>query len=105
MPPRGESKPMTKAELLREVASKANITQSDVEKVLNALEELTKQELKSTGEFSPLPGLLKVKKKRKPAAPARDGRNPSTGAAMRIPAKPAHDVVKVTVLTKLKDMV
>lgn len=97
--------PLTKADILREIAEKTSMTQAQVSSVMEHLEVMAKRELKSAGEFSILPGLVKVKKVRKPAAPARTGRNPRTGEALRIAAKPAHDVVKVTMLKGLKDMV
>ena len=104
MPPRS-TKPLTKAEILREVSDKTDLTQGQIESVFDALESMAKRELNSKGEFSLVPGLLKVKKGLRPAAAARDGRNPSTGAPIRIAAKPAHNVVKVTMLKTLKDMV
>ncbi|MEJ2693640.1 MAG: HU family DNA-binding protein, partial [Candidatus Thiodiazotropha sp.] len=36
---------------------------------------------------------------------ARMGRNPATGEAIKIPAKPAKTVVKVTALKALKDKI
>jgi len=59
---------------------------------------------RSAGEFI-LPGLLKIQAVKKAATKARQGINPATQEPMTIPAKPAHKVVKVKLLKKLKDMV
>jgi nucleoid DNA-binding protein len=96
---------MTKADLVRELAEKADLTQSQVEKLFDTLEVITKRELKKGNEISPLPGLVKLKKRRKAATASRAGRNPRTGDAITISAKPAHDVVGSTLLKRLKDMV
>jgi nucleoid DNA-binding protein len=53
----------------------------------------------------PPPGLMKIKVVKKPAVPARKGVNPFTGEEMMFKAKPARNVVKVTPLKALKDMV
>jgi nucleoid DNA-binding protein len=48
---------------------------------------------------------MKIRVKRKPATKARRGTNPFTGEEMMFKAKPARNVVKVTPLKALKDMV
>jgi len=48
---------------------------------------------------------MKIKAVKKPAVPARKGVNPFTGEEMMFKAKPARNVVKVTPLKALKDMV
>ena len=52
-----------------------------------------------------MPGLMKIKVVRKPATKARPGINPFTGEEIMIKAKPARNVVKVTPLKNLKEMV
>ena len=52
-----------------------------------------------------VPGLMKIKVVRKPATKARKGINPFTGEETMFKAKPARNVVKVTPLKALKDMV
>jgi hypothetical protein len=59
---------------------------------------------KGPGIFT-LPGLLKVKRVEKPATKARQGRNPQTGEAIMIKAKPKRTVVKALPLKALKEMV
>jgi len=79
---RGED-PMTKAELVEQVARRINLSKKETEVVVNtvfnsitdALKEGDKVELRGFGSF-------KVK-----ARDPREGRNPKTGASVRIPAK------------------
>ena len=52
-----------------------------------------------------IPGLLKLKVVRKPATKAKQGINPFTKEEMVIKAKPAKNVVKITALKGLKDLV
>lgn len=96
---------MSKADIVRELAAKAGISQTDAEKVLDALKAMAARELKSAGKFSLVPGLVTVEKYRKKATKPRQGRNPRTGEALRIPGKPAHDAVRVKAGKALKDMV
>ena len=52
-----------------------------------------------------VPGLFKIKVRKKPATKARKGINPFTGEETMFKAKPASKVVKVLPLKNLKDMV
>ena len=74
--------------------------------VFAALGELIGKELgkKGPGQFV-IPGLLKLKVVRKPATKAKPGRNPFTGEAITIKAKPASNVVRVVPMKALKEMV
>ena len=74
---------MTQKETIDHLAEKCGISKADAKGFMNALNELAKKEVKKNGEFV-LPGFGKfVKTKRK----ARKGRNPATGAEIKIPAK------------------
>lgn len=89
---------MTKSELLTRLAEGANMSKKDVGKVLDDLAALAYKEVKKGGEFV-LPGfgkLVKVNRK------ARMGRNPATGAQIKIPAK---TVVKFRLAKAAKDAV
>mgnify|MGYP000544289688 CR=1 FL=1 len=57
----------------------------------------------AAGTFT-LPGLCKVKVRRKKATKARKGINPFTGEETMFKAKPARNVVKIRPLKNLKDM-
>ena len=99
-------KPLTKTQILNELAERSGVAKKDVAEVLEKLEGLIEESLgkKGPGAFT-LPGLLKIAIKTRKAQPARMGRNPQTGEEMMIPAKKAKKVVKVTPLKKLKEMV
>jgi DNA-binding protein HU-beta len=76
---------MTKAEMVTKLAEVASIQKKQAEKVLTALVDMIKAFL-AKGERIALPGLgsfFAVAKK------ARTGRNPRTGAPLKIPAKKA----------------
>lgn len=89
---------MTKSQLMEALASKTGYTKKEVVAFLDSLVELAYSQVKENGEFS-LPGLGKlVKKDRK----ARMGRNPATGAEIKIPAK---TVVKFRVAKAAKDSI
>ncbi len=74
---------MTQKETIDHLADKCGMSKADAKKFMTTLNELAKKEVKKNGEFV-LPGFGKfVKTKRK----ARKGRNPATGAEIKIPAK------------------
>lgn len=89
---------MTQKETIDHLADKCGMSKADAKNVLNTLNELAKKEVKKNGEFV-LPGFGKfVKTKRK----ARKGRNPATGAEIKIPAK---TTVTFRVAKAMKDAV
>lgn len=98
-------KPATKSEILNYIAEETELTKKDVSAVLDAMGEMIQRELKKGPGVFNVPGLMKIKVVKKPAVPARKGTNPFTGEEMMFKAKPARNVVKVTPLKALKDMV
>jgi DNA-binding protein HU-beta len=91
-------KVMTKAQLVSLIAEKSSITKASANQILDVLASTAVTETKKNGQFI-IPGLGKlVKSQRK----ARMGRNPQTGAAIKIPAK---TVVKFRVAKACKDAV
>ena len=91
-------KVMTKAQLVALVAEKAGLTKAAASGILDLLAATAVSETKKKGQFV-IPGIGKtVKSHRK----ARKGRNPQTGAAIKIPAK---TVVKFRVAKAFKDAV
>jgi DNA-binding protein HU-beta len=89
---------MTKSQIVAHLAEKAEIPKKTAAAVLEELVTLATKEAKSSGQFV-VPGLGKaVKANRK----ARMGRNPQTGAAIKIPAK---TVVKFRLAKAFKDAV
>ena len=88
---------MTQTQIFTELSTKTGISKKQVKEFLTDLTELAYREAKK-GEFA-LPGLGKlVKQKRK----ARLGRNPATGAEIKIPAK---TVLKFRVAKSAKDSI
>ncbi|MEK7167548.1 MAG: HU family DNA-binding protein [Patescibacteria group bacterium] len=89
---------MTKSQMLSDLADKAGLSKKDVGNLLDILTNMAYVEVKKNGMFI-LPGLGKlVKVDRK----ARMGRNPATGATIKIPAK---TVVKFRVAKAAKEAV
>ena len=98
--------PMTKTQLLTEIAQETGLTRKQVADVLDSLGGQIQRHIKKRGAGTfTLPGLLKIKTLRKPAKKARKGINPFTGEETTFAAKPAHTVVKIQPLKGLKDMV
>lgn len=106
MTTKSAEKPMTKTEILNSLAEASDLTKKQVSSVLDALSGLIGENLgrKGPGVFN-VPGLMKIKVVRKPATKARKGINPFTGEETMFKAKPARNVVKISPLKGLKDMV
>ena len=100
------AKPMTKTELLTQLAEGTGLSKKEVTSVLDGIGTLIGKSLgkRGPGVFN-LPGLMKVKVIRKPATKARKGINPFTKEPTVFKAKPARNVVKILPLKGLKDMV
>ncbi len=91
-------KVMTKGQLISHIAEKHGLTKHQTGEVLETLAGVAIDQTKKNGQFV-VPGIGKlVKSHRK----ARMGRNPQTGAAIKIPAK---TVVKFRVAKACKDAV
>ena len=87
---------MNKVELINAVAEKAGMTKVDARKAVDAIVNVTKEELKKDGKLALVGfGTLGVTKR-----PARQGRNPRTGKTIKIAAKkvvkfkPAANILK-----------
>jgi DNA-binding protein HU-beta len=88
---------MSKKDLIDAVASHAEITKEKAGTAVEAVLEHIKASMKSGGEVRiPDFGTFKVTKRK-----AREGRNPATGAAIKIPAA---KVPKFTPSKGLKDL-
>ena len=76
---------MKKAELVEAIAAKTGLTKADANRALDATFEVITKALKK-GERVPVAGFgtFNVSKRK-----AREGRNPQTGAAVKIPARKA----------------
>ena len=87
---------MNKIELINAVAEKAGMTKVDARKAVDAMMDVTKDELKKGGKIALVGlGTMGVTER-----PAREGRNPRTGKTIKIDAKkivrfkPAKDNLK-----------
>ncbi len=103
-----EKKPLTKTQMIAEIATATELSKKQVGDVLDALCEEIKNSMgkKGAGSFT-LPGLLKVEKKLVKAQPAKKNvPNPlRPGEFINREAKPAHFRVKIKALKGLKEMV
>ena len=99
-------KPVSKSEVLANLATKTGLNRKQVAAVLDGLNDAISASLgkKGTGVFV-IPGLCKIVRVHKPASPEREGINPFTKQPTIIKAKPARNVVKMRPLKKLKAMV
>ena len=89
---------MTQTEIVNDLADKTGLKKTQAKEFFTALAAMAASEVKKNGEFT-LPGFGKlVKATRK----AREGRNPATGAVIKIPAK---TTVKFRLGKAMKDAV
>ena len=92
------AKPMTKGALAAHLADKFGVSKKVGGEILDEIASVAVAQTKKVGQFV-LPGVGKlVKAQRK----ARKGRNPATGAEIKIPAK---TVVKFRVAKAAKDAI
>ncbi len=99
-------KPMNKTEVLAALSEATGLTKQQVGSLLDELGKLIGKNLGTDGPGSfALPGLLQIKVVRKPATAEHKGINPFTKEEMVVKAKPAKNVVKITALKGLKDLV
>jgi len=100
-----KKKPMTKSQILSGLAEATELSKKEIEKVFDALAAMINDNIRKTDDVFVMPGLLKIRNVRKKATKPRQGVNPKTGEAIEIPARPATNVVKVSALKSLKEMV
>lgn len=100
------SKPFTKTELINFITERSDQARKVVSSVLDGLFDAVESQMtqRGSGEFT-LPGLIKLKRIKKPATKARKGINPFTGEETIFKAKPAKNVVKARALKKLKNLI
>ena len=99
-------KPMTKTEIINELAQNTELTKKQVSTVFDELAIVIERHIKkrAPGKFV-FPGLMKIEVKKKPATKARKGINPFTREETMFKAKPAHRVVRIKPLKRMKDMI
>ncbi len=97
----------TKTQIISAIAEETGLSRKEVAGVLGALGDLVTRHIKKrgSGEFTIPETGVKIRRVRKPATKARMGRNPATGEEIKIAAKPAKTVVKLSALKALKERV
>lgn len=101
------SSKQTKTQIITALSETTGLAKKDVGNVLAALGAMIEGHMKKrgSGEFTIPDTGVKIRRVKKPARKARMGRNPATGEPMKIAAKPASTVVRVTALKSLKDTI
>jgi nucleoid DNA-binding protein len=97
----------TKTQIISTIAEETELSKKEVAAVFGSLDSLITRHMqrRGSGEFTIPDTGIKVRRVIKPRTKARMGRNPATGEAIKIAAKPAKTVVKVTALKALKDKI
>ena len=97
----------SKTQILTTIAEDTGLSRKDVAAVFTSMSSLISRHVmkRGSGEFSVPDSGIKVRRVIKPRTKARMGRNPATGEEIRIAAKPAKTVVKLTALKALKDKI
>lgn len=90
------AKPLTKSQIAAELAEKSGVTKKTAAEILEHIAQLAYKNAKNSFTLPGLGKLVLVNRK------ARIGRNPATGAEIKIPAK---KVVKFRVAKACKDAI
>ena len=99
------SKVRTTGDMCRTIGEQTGLKARDVKAVFDSLGMVIAADLTKGAGVAKVSNLMKVTVVRKPASPAREGKNPFTGEMQMFKAKPARNVVKALPLKGLKDMV
>lgn len=101
-----DKKPMSKTDVIAAMMAATGMSKQQVNEFFDELAALISKNLKEDGPgvFN-VPGLMKIRVIRKPEVPERQGVNPFTKEPQVFKAKPARNIVKITPLKKLKDLV
>jgi nucleoid DNA-binding protein len=95
---------LTKSQFIATVAEKSGLSKKQASVVLDSVNAVVVKQLKNSGEVT-IPGLLKLKIKKKPPRPAGERLDPFTKQMRMFPAKPASKSVRATAVKALKDAV
>jgi DNA-binding protein HU-beta len=93
--------PLTQTQLAGAVAERAEISKADAKRLLAALDEVVLAEIGNAQKVR-IGGLVQLTPRVKPATKKRQGRNPATGEAIAIAAKPATVDLRARPLAKAK---
>ena len=103
--PKSIAKRQTKLQIIQAIADETALERKQVAEVFSALGVLIQRHMqrRGSGELSIPDTGVKIRRVRKKAVKARMGRNPATGEAVEIAAKPAHNVIRLSALKALKE--
>ena len=101
-----KAKPLTKTQIIAQLAETSGLSKKDVSAVVDGIGALIQSSLAQADSFT-LPGLVKIEKQWVPEKPGQENvPDPfHPGQTTNRPAKPAHWKIKVKALKALKDMV
>lgn len=89
---------LTQTQIIAALADSTGLKKTEVKGLMDSLAAMAVTEVKKNGEFT-VPGFGKLKKTNRKA---REGRNPATGAVIKIPAK---TTVKFSLGKAMKDSI
>jgi nucleoid DNA-binding protein len=92
---------LTQTQLVGAVAEESGLSRAQAKSAIDALEAVVLGEI-GNAEKVKIGNLVQLTVRVKPATKAREGRNPATGEAITIAAKPASVDVRARVLAKTK---
>jgi DNA-binding protein HU-beta len=92
---------LTQTQLAAAVAERSGLSRTQAKEAIQALEEVVLGEI-ANAEKVKIGNLVQLTVRLKPATKAREGRNPATGEAMTIAAKPASVDVRARALARTK---
>jgi DNA-binding protein HU-beta len=89
---------LTQTQIIAALSEASGLKKTEVKGLMDTLADMAIKEVKKNGEFT-VPGFGKLKKTNRKA---REGRNPATGAVIKIPAK---TTVKFSLGKAMKDSI
>jgi nucleoid DNA-binding protein len=92
---------LTQTQLLDEIATRAGSNRSEAKRMLAALEDVVLDQI-AKAEKVKIGTVVQLDVRLRPSTKARQGRNPATGEAITIAAKPASVTVKARPLSRAK---
>ena len=103
--PKSIAQRQTKLQIIQAIADDTGLERKQVAEVFSSLGVLIQRHMqqRGSGEFSIPDTGVKIRRVRKKAVKARMGRNPATGEAVEISARPAHNVIRLSALKALKE--
>ena len=100
------NEPLKQAELIASLADDTELSRPKVQSVLDSLSDHIERSLRPRAKAGEIRFCgLKVFRHKIPARKARQGYIPATGAYIDIPAKKAKQIIKVSTLKKVDDIV